>query len=57
MATGGVLNITFVGRFRTQAASSRGPEFLRLANALSMLYFANSEERRLLDAMLLAAQR
>lgn len=56
MATRGVLNITFAGRFRTQAASSRDPEFLRLANAWSMLYSANSE-RRLLDAMLLATQR
>ena len=34
-----------------------GPEFLRLANALSALYPAASEEKRLLDAMLLAAPR
>ena len=32
----------------------RGPDFLRLANALSRLYPKNSDEKRLLDAMLLA---
>lgn len=32
----------------------RGPDFLRLANALSALYPRNAEEKRLLDAMLLA---
>ena len=32
----------------------RGPAFLRLANALSALYPKDSEEKRLLDAMLLA---
>ncbi|MBC8392012.1 MAG: DUF1156 domain-containing protein [Deltaproteobacteria bacterium] len=36
---------------------SRGPEFLRPANALSALYPASSEEKRLLDAMLLAVPR
>jgi adenine-specific DNA methylase len=35
----------------------RGPEFLRLANALSALYPKNCEEKRLLDAMLLAVPR
>jgi adenine-specific DNA methylase len=35
----------------------RGPEFLRLANALSALYPRDSEEKRLLDAMLLAVPR
>jgi hypothetical protein len=35
----------------------RGPDFLRLANALSALYPKNSEEKRLLDAMLLAVPR
>jgi hypothetical protein len=35
----------------------RGPEFLRLANALSALYPRESEEKRLLDAMLLAVPR
>ncbi len=36
------------------AEQERGPDFLRLANALSALYPRNSEEKRLLDAMLLA---
>jgi len=35
----------------------RGPDFLRLANALSALYPKGSEEKRLLDAMLLAVPR
>ena len=35
----------------------RGPEFLRLANALSALYPRGSQEKRLLDAMLLAIPR
>ncbi len=35
----------------------RGPGFLRLANALSALYPADSDEKRLIDAMLLAARR
>ena len=35
----------------------RGPDFLRLANALSALCPRGSEEKRLLDAMLLAAPR
>ncbi len=35
----------------------RGPDFLRLANALSALYPRDSEEKRLLDAMLLAVAR
>ena len=35
----------------------RGPEFLRLANALSRLYPKDSDEKRLLDAMLLAVPR
>jgi len=34
-----------------------GPEFLKLANALSTLYSKDSEEKRLLDAMLLAVPR
>ncbi len=37
-----------------EAEVDRGPDFLRLANALSALYPRNSEEKRLLDAMLLA---
>jgi len=36
------------------AEQQRGQEFLRLANALSALYPRGSEEKRLLDAMLLA---
>jgi hypothetical protein len=39
------------------AEQDRGPEFLRLANALSALYPRESEEKRLLDAMLLAVGR
>ncbi|HZQ67206.1 MAG TPA: DUF1156 domain-containing protein [Terriglobales bacterium] len=35
----------------------RGPDFLRLANALSRLYPKESEEKRLLDAMLLAVPK
>lgn len=35
----------------------RGPDFFRLANALSALYPKNSEEKRLVDAMLLAVPR
>ena len=35
----------------------RGPEFLRLANALSALYPKGSEEKRLIDAMLLAVPK
>ena len=35
----------------------RSPDFLRLANALSALYPQDSEEKRLLDAMLLAVPR
>ncbi len=35
----------------------RSPDFLRLANALSALYPKGSEEKRLVDAMLLAAPR
>jgi adenine-specific DNA methylase len=40
-----------------KAEQDRGPEFLRLANALSALYPKGSEEKRLLDAMLLAVPR
>jgi adenine-specific DNA methylase len=39
------------------AEAERGPDFLRLANALSALYPKGSEEKRLLDAMLLAVPR
>jgi hypothetical protein len=37
--------------------TQRGPDFLRLANALSALYPKDSEEKRLLDATLLAVPR
>ncbi|MEJ5377242.1 MAG: hypothetical protein WHX93_11735 [bacterium] len=40
-----------------RAEQERGPYFLRLANALSALYPKDSEEKRLLDAMLLAVPR
>jgi hypothetical protein len=40
-----------------KAEQDCGPDFLRLANALSALYPKGSEEKRLLDAMLLAVPR
>ena len=40
-----------------QSEQEKGPDFLRLANALSALYPNGSPEKRLLDAMLLAAPR
>ena len=40
-----------------KSESERGPDFLRLANALSALYPQGSDEKRLLDAMLLAVPR
>ena len=40
-----------------RAEQNRGPDFLRLANALSALYPRGSEEKRLLDGMLLATPR
>jgi len=40
-----------------KAEDERGPDFLRLANALSALYPKGCEEKRLLDAMLLAVPR
>jgi putative DNA methylase len=44
-------------RAMLEAETQRSPDFLRLANALSALYPKDSEEKRLLDAMLLAAPR
>ncbi|MEW6441829.1 MAG: DUF1156 domain-containing protein [bacterium] len=44
-------------RMLIRAEQDRGPDFLRLANALSALYQRGSEEKRLLDAMLLAVPR
>ena len=38
-----------------RAERERGPDFMRLSNALSALYPRGSEEKRLVDAMLLAA--
>jgi adenine-specific DNA methylase len=40
-----------------KAEQQRGPDFLRLSNALSALYPTGSEEERLIDAMLLAVPR
>jgi hypothetical protein len=40
-----------------KAEQRRGTDFLRLANALSALYPKDSEEKKLLDAMLLAVPR
>jgi hypothetical protein len=40
-----------------KSEQDRGPDFLRLANALSALYPTGSEEKRLLDAMLLAVPK
>jgi putative DNA methylase len=40
-----------------RAEQERGGDFLRLANALSALYPTGSDEKRLLDAMLLAVPR
>ena len=40
-----------------KAEQERSPDFLRLANALSALYPRQSEEKRLIDAMLLAVPR
>ena len=40
-----------------RAEQERSPDFLRLANALTALYPRGSEEKRLLDAMLLAIPR
>jgi adenine-specific DNA methylase len=44
-------------RAMLEAETQRSPDFLRLANALSALYPKDSEEKRLLDAMLLSAAR
>jgi hypothetical protein len=40
-----------------RSETERGSDFLSLANALSALYPKGSEEKRLLDAMLLAMPR
>jgi len=48
---------TYTTRVLLWAEQQRGPDFLRLANALSALYPKDSEEKRLVDAMLLAVPR
>lgn len=40
-----------------KAEVERGPDFVRLANALTALYPVGSEEKRLLEAMLLAVPK
>ena len=42
-------------RMLIKAERARGPDFMRLANALSALYPSGNRDKRLLDAMLLAA--
>jgi len=54
LQTGGRTNAL---RALLKAEQERGPDFLRLANALSALYPKGSEEKRLLDAMLLVVPR
>jgi hypothetical protein len=54
LQAGGLTNAL---RALLKAEQERGPDFLRLANALSALYPKGSEEKRLLDAMLLAVPR
>jgi putative DNA methylase len=54
LQTGGRTNAL---RALLRAEQDRGPDFLRLANALSALYPKGSEEKRLLDAMLLVVPR
>ncbi len=44
-------------RAMLEAEQGRSPDFLRLANALSALYPKESEEKRLLDAMLLGIRK
>jgi putative DNA methylase len=40
-----------------KAEVERGPDFARLANALTALYQAGSEEKQLLEVVLLAAPK
>jgi hypothetical protein len=54
LQAGGMTNAL---RALLKAEQERGKDFLRLANALSALYPKESEEKRLLDAMLLAVPR
>jgi putative DNA methylase len=46
-----------LGQVILREEQQRGPDFVRLASALSALYPKDSEEKRLLDAMLLAEPR
>ena len=50
-------NLGRLTRLYLKAEQERGPDFLRLANAFSALYPKGSEEKRLIDAMLLAVPR
>lgn len=54
LQAGGMTNAL---RALLKAEQERGSDFLRLGNALSALYPKDSEEKRLLDAMLLAMPR
>jgi len=54
LQAGGLTNAL---RALLRAERERGPDFLRLSNALSALYPRGSEEKRLLDAMLLVAPK
>jgi len=54
LQTGGRTNAL---RALLKAEQERGPDFMRLANAFSALYPKGSEEKRLIDAMLLAVPR
>ena len=54
LQAGGLTNAL---RALVRAERERGPDFLRLSNALSALYPRGSDEKRLLDAMLLAVPR
>ncbi|MCU0893556.1 MAG: hypothetical protein MUD06_04405 [Rhodospirillales bacterium] len=49
--------LTNVLRALLKTEQDRGAAFLRLSNALSALYPKGSEEKRLIDAILWAAQR
>ena len=48
---------TIALRALLQAESERGSDFMRLANALTALYPRESEEKRLLDALLVNVRR
>ncbi|MCY4604209.1 MAG: hypothetical protein OXE49_08265 [Gemmatimonadetes bacterium] len=50
-------NSTTLQSAQIKAEQDRGPDFLRLANALSALYPQGYNEKHLLNAMLLAVPR